>query len=371
MTIKPGRQVMRWTLRMLPLTSAHCTDEGVADLPLAGSTSEDTGSTGDDAPVPTTGQVEELGTSGTSTGEPDDGSTADASTMDASTTGPTEPGCGDGVVQGDEECDDGVVENMLDGSCLPTCVAARCGDGVVQTGVDECDFGDYNDYNYGGCIPKTCKWGPRCGDGDVDAPDEVCDPGDPNGQDSELVGCDASCRFKGRLVFLSSVGFTGNLGGLAGADALCRSLAANFDSTHADSYIAWLSDAKTSPLQRIPHGADYLEIPYVLRSGVQVAASFKDLVSNGPWPGINITDTYEVAVDVQVWTNTAIDGSGLPDVDYCAGWGSESADHSARVGRNWLQADSKDFDLWKLFGHWTSEKTTSCDVKRRLYCFEN
>ncbi|MBI5499193.1 MAG: DUF4215 domain-containing protein [Deltaproteobacteria bacterium] len=45
--------------------------------------------------------------------------------------------CGDGVIDAGEECDDG---NADDGdACLTTCVAARCGDGFEQAGVEECD----------------------------------------------------------------------------------------------------------------------------------------------------------------------------------------------------------------------------------------
>ena len=88
----------------------------------------------------------------------------------------------------------------------------------MQEGVEECDLGDaVNEFKYGGCVPVTCKWGPRCGDGEVDAPDEVCDPGDPIGQGDGLVSCSGTCRYKGRIAFLSSETFSGNLGGLAGA----------------------------------------------------------------------------------------------------------------------------------------------------------
>jgi MYXO-CTERM domain-containing protein len=48
--------------------------------------------------------------------------------------------CGNGLIEKDldEECDDGL-ENSDTGACLSTCVAAACGDGFVQDGVEECD----------------------------------------------------------------------------------------------------------------------------------------------------------------------------------------------------------------------------------------
>jgi len=48
--------------------------------------------------------------------------------------------CGDGVVEGDEECDDGNLAD--DDACLSNCDLASCGDGVVRSGVEECDGSD-------------------------------------------------------------------------------------------------------------------------------------------------------------------------------------------------------------------------------------
>jgi cysteine-rich repeat protein len=48
--------------------------------------------------------------------------------------------CGDGRVEGREECDDG--NDRSDDACLPSCQIARCGDGVVRRNVEECDDGN-------------------------------------------------------------------------------------------------------------------------------------------------------------------------------------------------------------------------------------
>jgi cysteine-rich repeat protein len=50
--------------------------------------------------------------------------------------------CGDGVMEGAEQCDDGNDDNT--DACLDTCVAARCGDGFVELGVEQCDDGNTN-----------------------------------------------------------------------------------------------------------------------------------------------------------------------------------------------------------------------------------
>ena len=52
------------------------------------------------------------------------------------------PRCGDGVADpsNGEACDDGNTVNT--DACLNSCKAARCGDAVVRTGVEECDDGN-------------------------------------------------------------------------------------------------------------------------------------------------------------------------------------------------------------------------------------
>ncbi|HTQ02806.1 MAG TPA: DUF4215 domain-containing protein [Polyangiaceae bacterium] len=99
--------------------------------------------------------------------------------------------CGDGMVSGTEECDDGINKGGYN-QCAPGCVfGPRCGDGVVQTEYGEvCDDG-VNAGNYGGCGPD-CQPGPRCGDGIVQTQDgEVCDDGMNTGA---YGGCGPNCQ---------------------------------------------------------------------------------------------------------------------------------------------------------------------------------
>lgn len=48
------------------------------------------------------------------------------------------PACGNGIVEADEECDDG---DRDDDDACTGCRVARCGDGVVRRGIEECDHG--------------------------------------------------------------------------------------------------------------------------------------------------------------------------------------------------------------------------------------
>lgn len=86
---------------------------------------------------PTTGEPETGTTTTTdpSTGSSTGSSTGDDTTGGSSSTGPVES-CGDGVINGGEECDD-AGESM---TCDADCTAAKCGDGNVNAAAGEaCD----------------------------------------------------------------------------------------------------------------------------------------------------------------------------------------------------------------------------------------
>jgi cysteine-rich repeat protein len=102
-------------------------------------------------------------------------------------SGPTEPlagaRCGDGALSTEEACDDG---NAVDtDGCTSACALARCGDGLVQEGVEGCDDGntDHGDDCGNDCVAA------RCGDGVVQAGLEACD----DGNDSDEDGCLSNC----------------------------------------------------------------------------------------------------------------------------------------------------------------------------------
>lgn len=103
--------------------------------------------------------------------------------------------CGDGLITGDEECDDRINASHYspdEGECAPSCMhAPHCGDGVLSvTRAEQCDQGVSNATStYNGCT-TTCQLGPRCGDGVIDPEFEACDDG--NLQDND--GCDAQCQ---------------------------------------------------------------------------------------------------------------------------------------------------------------------------------
>lgn len=102
--------------------------------------------------------------------------------------GSTAPVCGNGVVEGDEACDEGA-ENADDvpGACRTDCSEAGCGDGVIDPG-EGCDDGGIEAGD--GCSP-TCEPEAVCGDGVREAP-EACDDGNTEPGD----GCDGACALE-------------------------------------------------------------------------------------------------------------------------------------------------------------------------------
>lgn len=125
--------------------------------------------------------------------------------------------CGDGVVQGGEECDLGR-NNGDSAACTASCTIAICGDGVVHEGAEVCDDGDASALCDADCTV------PACGDGvtnplafeQCDGDDEVlngsciscvavCDPGwsrcggGPASACDSVIDSQASCESCGHL----------------------------------------------------------------------------------------------------------------------------------------------------------------------------
>jgi cysteine-rich repeat protein len=107
------------------------------------------------------------------------GETTDEAADEATET--PAPRCGDSIVQTGEECDDANAAD--DDACLSSCRNAGCGDGVVWSGVEECEGADWQ-YCSSSCgteglqFCEGCVWGTDC-----QVPDEEC-----NGIDDDCDG---------------------------------------------------------------------------------------------------------------------------------------------------------------------------------------
>ena len=107
-------------------------------------------------------------------------------------------GCGDGIVNGAEECDDGNLS--MEDSCLNACIKATCGDGVLNRSVEMCDDGNEDDQD--GCT-QNCELA-LCGDGiqrlDLSPEEEgyeACDDGNLDNEDDCTDTCSIPIAFPG------------------------------------------------------------------------------------------------------------------------------------------------------------------------------
>lgn len=125
----------------------------------------------------------------------DDTTSDSTSTTEDSTGGTTlVPVCGDGVVEGEEECDAGMMaSDVLQGACRPNCKEAGCGDGVVDfVLMEQCDDANTNDGD--GCSSACAvEATASCGNGTVDrGVGESCDDGNKQSGD----GCSSACIYE-------------------------------------------------------------------------------------------------------------------------------------------------------------------------------
>jgi hypothetical protein len=157
-------------------------------------------------------------------------------------------------------------------------------------------------------------------------------------------------------VFVTSTTYSGNLGGLVGADAKCQERAntANLGGT----WKAWLSDSTNSAASRLNQNTG----SYQLLNGTVIANDWSDL-TDGSLQNIFVVTELGTNFSARVWTNTKTDGSTKYQTDNatCANWTSNSGSYWAVTGTSYVP-DSR----------WTDNNDTSfCSgSSNHLYCFE-
>ncbi len=259
------------------------------------------------------------GTAGTggSESESEGGATTTGSTTSSSSeTTAGQAVCGDGEVQGDEECDDGNDDDL--DACLSSCQLAGCGDGLLHE-----DFG------------------------------EECD----DGNDVEDDGCNSQCA-RDRFVFLTSTGTGGKFGAVSGANSHCKSLAQDAGLPNPLTYRAWMSDDTHSPDEWFHKSKGR----YLLTNGAVVADDWDDLTDGMLQHPINIDEN---GVDVgsgAVWTNTTPQGVKHPDSADCMGWTTDDFPIKGRLGY-----------ASRVDDEWTDaiDNPELCAGIGHFYCFEN
>jgi hypothetical protein len=161
-------------------------------------------------------------------------------------------------------------------------------------------------------------------------------------------------------VFVTSDTWTGNFGGLAGADADCATAAQA--ASLGGSWKAWLSDSTTNAIDRIQDVG-----PWYLVDGTTLVfhnkanlltsplAPITEDENGQPWQGTGLYGT---------WSGSTNQGASDPPMaggeDYCVDWTSGSASDGATVG----SPNEADQD-WGGGG-----APLPCNGTNSLYCFE-
>lgn len=327
-------------------------------------------------PFPTTGsdtptETDEAPSSGAPTtgpGSSGEGDTPAVSSSSDEDTGSLLAVCGDGMITGDEECDDGPGENADDRLCTANCLVARCGDGHLQAANgEECDAGGANvgDPGYVECS-TDCKKGPYCGDGEVQIEfGEECEPLEVERGSGT---CQASCVHEARVLFVTSAPTDGDLGGLAGADQLCNELSGASPLT--GTYRAWLLLAGQSITDRFPEffGMQPPPINFVNVGGDVLAKNMADLILTGPAYPIVHDEQGEARPGLFVWTNVMSSGDNGSDCDQWSG-----VEGVARVGHDGYLPDVGPLaEAWHEGRKWTDIGVDLfCDDQSpHLYCVQ-
>lgn len=350
------------SLLMLP---GGCSEAPLRGGPDLGGTSSTGDSSGPAAPGGPGGSDEPP-----TTGSPSETSTTDA-TASSSTSGAPAPFCGDGILDPGEACDNGPA-NSDNAFCTVDCLLNFCGDGKLFVGWELCDEGDANSDDYGSICDAQCDPGARCGD-HILQPAEQCDLGADNGGptgDDQGILCDASCKSKALRAFVTSQPFTGDLGGLDGADNKCRDAASAAGLSQPHRFHAYLSTPDSSANDRFP-GLMAEALPYVLVTGKKLSDSHAKLIAEGPQgEGLSITEFGTSLYDEPVATNTSPSGDRYSPDQHCLAWTSADPLLKARVGLTY-PSEPEDLPSWLADGGWTSWLTRKCEKPQlHLYCLE-
>lgn len=105
-----------------------------------------------------------------------------------------------------------------------------------------------------------------------------------------------------KVVFVTSQTFTGELGGLEGADQKCNTAATQ--ANLPGNYKAFLSTTTTDASERLSHA----NVPYVLTTGEMVADNWSDL-TDGQLDTYIHTDEFGNVSSRKVWTATDNNGA--------------------------------------------------------------
>jgi len=158
-----------------------------------------------------------------------------------------------------------------------------------------------------------------------------------------------------RCVFVTKTAYTGNLGGLTGADDKCNAEAQAANPPLPGTYVAWVSDPSIDAPDR-----GIADAPYRRTDGTLVTDDLNDLLNgsidapiNHDQDGVQLTGPA-----VEVWTGTRANGNST-DVD-CLSWSTNDGSFQGTRG-DYTKSNNQE---------WTNGGAGDCSLPKRLYCFQ-
>lgn len=160
----------------------------------------------------------------------------------------------------------------------------------------------------------------------------------------------------GKFVFVTSQAYFGfDIGGLAGADAICQAAADSSEYGLDGTFLAWLSDGDESPATRFTKSVG----PYVMPDGTEIAPDFTALAESHPAAAIDVDENgNKVIFQRPVWTGTLMTGEAHQPGLTCGEWGV--LDSLGIVGIPYFIGG----------GLWSDAGALRCNQEAHLYCFE-
>ena len=239
--------------------------------------------------------------------------------------------------------------NALTGASeLSTCPACEEAD---EMDASVPDGGRPPEAGYGDGADLDAKGSAKTSDASTDA-DADAAIGADSGPLTGCLGAPACVR----VMFATSAGFTGSLGGIAGADAKCQALAnaSTNNRIKGRAFLAWVSTAATAVATRMVQGTQ----AYVNANGSVVALDFADLTNGSLLTDISVDELGGNRRGAGAWTGTSSVGAGYSG-NGCTDWTAATAG---------LQGDYG--NVGGNGSGWSAQSLDFCSALHSLYCVE-
>jgi hypothetical protein len=170
-------------------------------------------------------------------------------------------------------------------------------------------------------------------------------------------------------VFITSVTYTGDLGGIEGADAKCNIVAAGSSIPTVASITDWRAWISNSTLNATDHIVLTATENYTLVNGTVIAMGASGLLNGTLENQINVNENGDPVTTGALgrptaWTGTNALGSLEMPIYTCQDWTTSSPTERGYVG------DAAEVNYGLIGFFWTRAVTTSCSTSGvGLYCF--